>query len=147
MTKKSNVPIHRNDNDHPEFDGTDALKSYLEYNKVLRTWFVAFGIGGPAMFLVHEEIPKVLEKAGNLQIVLALFLIGAAAQVVGALINKVANWYVYLGTIKENSTGYKYVIADWLIEQFWIDILIDLITIISFGVSVWLMLTVLAVGG
>jgi hypothetical protein len=60
---------------------------YMEYNKVLRTWFVAFGVGGPALFLVNEKIADRLAKAGCLREVAVLFLVGAGAQVVVAFLN------------------------------------------------------------
>ena len=34
--------------------------------------------------------------------------------------------------------------ADWLINQFWIDIAIDVLTIVSFGYAAWLLMTVFA---
>jgi hypothetical protein len=84
-------------NSPPSEDPADSFKTYLEYNKVLRTWFVASGVGGPALFLVNEKIAEKLVKANLLREVAALFLIGAAAQILGALANKVSNWYVYWG--------------------------------------------------
>ena len=41
-----------------EIDSTSSYATYLEYNKVLRTWFVAFAIGGPALFLANETLGK-----------------------------------------------------------------------------------------
>lgn len=79
-----------------EEDATDSLKSYLEYNKILRAWFVAFGVGGPALFLVNDKVADKFAKLGSLKILAALFLIGATAQVLGAFLNKIANWYVYM---------------------------------------------------
>ena len=32
-------------------DREEAVEGYREYNRVLRTWFVALGVGGPALFL------------------------------------------------------------------------------------------------
>jgi hypothetical protein len=37
-----------------EEDAVGTFQAYAEYNKTLRTWFVAFGIGGPALFLVND---------------------------------------------------------------------------------------------
>lgn len=92
----------------------------LEYNRVLRTWFVAFGVGGPALFLVNEKLAKSLATAGQLRLVVSLFLAGATVQVLGALLNKVANWYVYICTIDPKLKGsLRQRFADWLISQFW----------------------------
>lgn len=124
-------------------DGSDSFNSYIEYNKILRTWFVAYGIGGPALFLVNEKVAEKLAKTGSLKVVVTSFLVGILMQVIGALLNKVANWYVYGSTLDPtllNKT--KYLIAEWFIDQFWIDITIDVITILSFGIAAWYMLTV-----
>jgi len=126
-----------------EDDASDAFSAYAEYNRILRTWFVAFGIGGPALFLVNDKIAAKLVAVGQLRWVVALFLVGATAQVLGALLNKIANWYVYIGTIDPAIKGSRRQrFADWLMSQFWIDITIDVITILSFGAAAWLLMTV-----
>jgi len=131
--------------DDVEFDASGSYDAYVEYNKILRTWFVAFGVGGPALFLVQGSIAERLVKAGELRFVATLFLLGAASQVLGAFINKLANWYVYWSVENPgNPTHWKYRASEWLVEQFWIDILLDAITIVSFTIAVWQMLTAFA---
>lgn len=132
-----------------EVDASEAFNSYIEYNKVLRTWFVAFGVGGPALFLVNEKIAHQLLETNSLRWVAACFLGGAVAQVVGAMINKFANWYVYMAAIRDRSNStWRHKFAEWLIEQFWIDMVIDVSTIVVFGLAAWQMFTVFAkVGG
>ena len=68
-----------------------SYAAYSECNKTLRTWLVAFGIGGPALFLVNDTAVKRLVTAGTLKTVAALFLIGIAVQVLSALLNKASN--------------------------------------------------------
>ncbi|MEW6688062.1 MAG: hypothetical protein AB1452_03115 [Pseudomonadota bacterium] len=127
----------------PEEDPADSFSTYLEYNKVLRTWFVAFGVGGPALFLVNEKIAQHLAKAGLLREVAALFLIGAAAQVLGAFLNKVSNWYVYMGGYQARVRAtWQYRLSAWFTEALWFDIAVDVITIACFGAAAWKMLTI-----
>lgn len=129
-------------------DGTENFTAYLEYNRVLRTWFVAFGVGGPALFLLNDDIAKRLAAADELQLVAMLFLGGAALQVLGALINKIANWYVYESTFDEKvAKSLRCKVGLWLIEQYWIDLTLDLLTIGGFGYSAWLLLTVFGGSG
>ena len=143
MTLQKNNKVKETDSDETEFDGSELFKAYFEYNRVLRTWFVAFGIGGPVLFLVNDDIATRLNESQSLMCVVTLFLIGAASQVIGSLINKIANWYVYIGTIsKEILETRRFKLSEWLIDQFWIDIVIDLITIVAFGWAIWTMLTV-----
>lgn len=118
-------------------DVADNYTAYLEYNRVLRTWFVAFGVGGPALFLVNEEIATRLHKAGELRLVAGLFIAGAALQVLGALINKVANWHVY-----KSANDWWCRASERVIGWFWIDKVFDVLTIGVFGWAAWLLLTV-----
>ncbi len=126
-------------------DPAGSYTTYLEYNKVLRTWFVAFGVGGPALFLINEKIAERLAKAGMLKEVAIFFLAGATAQVVGALLNKVSNWYVYMSAFDKAFEGTcQHRLSEWFTHQFWFDITIDLVSIGCFGVAAWRMLTLFA---
>jgi putative heme degradation protein len=132
---------------HASWDETDEARSYstyLEYNKVLRTWFVSFGVGGPAILLANDTLAIMLSQAEQLRTVVLLFLGGAACQVVGAVVNKAANWYIYLSTIEDAAylSSARYKFANCLVEQFWIDVLLDVITIAFFGWAAWLLMTV-----
>jgi hypothetical protein len=141
--RKSRLPR----NDHEPDDVSDSYATYLEYNRALRTWFVAFGVGGPATFLVEHGLAERLVAEHRLREVVVLFLSGAGAQVLGALINKVANWYVYSSVIDdEHGHSLKYRIAEWFAAQFWIDVALDVVTIGVFGYAAWLLLTVFANG-
>jgi hypothetical protein len=147
----SNVRQHMNQSDTPievevsEPDVSHFYASYTEYNKVLRTWFVAFGIGGPAYFMVNPSVAKELSVRHQLRLVVALFLIGAASQVVGAVINKAANWYVYVAYTEDGKLGTrKHKCAEWVAKQFWFDILLDVLSVGVFGYAAWLLLTIFA---
>ena len=127
-------------------DASDSYVTYLEYNKILRTWFVAFGIGGPALLLVNKDAAQRLATLGELTWVAGLFLAGAALQIFGALVNKTANWYVYQSVHDEqNKSRIQYVVANFIIEQFWIDVFLDFLTAASFGWATWLLLTAFGV--
>lgn len=124
-------------------DGSDELAAYLEYNRILRSWFVAFGIGGPALFLIEEQIWQRLIENGELRQVSAAFIVGAAAQVMGAVINKIANWYVYLGaTDAAFRTKRRCRVCGWLVRQFWVDMVLDALTIAAYGWATWHLFTV-----
>src|SRR4030042_1486788 len=85
--------------------GIGAFEAYFEYNRILRTWLVAFGIGGPALFLVHKDIVQQLIANNKLIQIGILFMIGVICQVIGAFLNKIANWYVHLPTAKRGIKG------------------------------------------
>lgn len=128
-----------------EEDPDDSFKTYFEYNKVLRTWFVAFGVGGPALFLVNEKVAERLAQFGLLRHVATLFLIGAAAQIVGALLNKITNWYSYIAAYEPDFKGTRrHKFSEWYTHAFWIDIWIDVISIVCFGIAGWRLFTIFA---
>ena len=118
---------------------------YTEYNQTLRQWFVAFGVGGLAVFLVEDSARTQLIDANEIRSVALLFLAGAASQIFVAFINKIANWYKH-NEIENNieGDGLKYRISHWLLEQFWIDIVCDIITIFTFGYAVYRVFAVFA---
>jgi hypothetical protein len=129
----------------PEEDAVGTFQAYAEYNKILRTWFVAFGVGGPALFLVNDKLSHALVQASQLRLVVVLFLAGATAQVLGAFLNKVANWYMYQSMVDDKADGtLTHKVSEYFVNAFWPDILLDLGTIASFGYAAWLLLTVFA---
>lgn len=117
------------------------LEQYSEYNKILRSWFVAFGFGGPAVFLVNEEVRNQLVTTGNMRLVVILFLFGASAQIGIALINKILNWYAYGDKGTEYETTRRYKISNAVLDWFWLDILADLFTLVAFGWAIWIVFT------
>ncbi len=123
----------------------DEFAAYLEYNRVLRSWFVAFGVGGPALFLVNPDLAKRLADSGHLPFIAGLFLGGAGSQVVSAVFNKISNWYVYRGSIDpQYLETRRYRFFSWFVLQFWVDITADLLSITCFGVATWLLLILFA---
>jgi hypothetical protein len=81
-----------------EADG--YFKVYEEYSKVLRTWFVAYGIGAPALFLTNETAAMTLNASTHAKYIASLFLGGVAIQVMLTSVNKVTMWALYFGEIK-----------------------------------------------
>ena len=113
------------------------FEPYSLYARTLRTWFVAYGIGGPAVVITHPDALSVVSKAGSVGVIGWLFLAGVAAQILVAFLNKVAMWYVYYGREVEQSfsTTRRYRLAEWFSEQFWFDIVMDLASILAFSIS------------
>lgn len=132
------------DDEHDD-DGVGSFQTYLEYNQVLRTWFVAFGVGGPVLFLINKDIATRLAAAHELKCIVELFLIGVSAQVFGALLNKFSNLYLYGAAIDKKMITSLFVrFARWWVDQFWIDLVFDVITFSVFGYAAWQLLTVFA---
>ena len=117
----------------------DNLSSYTEYNKTLRAWIVGFGFGVPALFIINTDAQSKLLKADDCNLIIWLFLIGAAAQVLMAFVNKIVSWCAYYkhdnGTHKDN-----YVISFFasLENMFIIDVAFDFISLLTFSWSIYL---------
>jgi len=123
---------------------SDNLEKYTEYNKVLRSWFVAFGVGGPAIFLINDEVRNKLIETGEIKVVVFLFLFGATVQISIAFINKVINWYVHQGNDEEFVKTIRYRWSETITNWFWLDIVTDLLTFGAFGCAVWKVFTAFA---
>lgn len=119
-------------------DREEYFKAYAEYSKVLRTWFVAYGIGAPVLLLTNEGLAKVLKASGESKVLAGFFLVGVALQVLLAALNKCSMWGIYFGEFKDAfRRTRRYKIAHWFSEQFWIDLAIDILTFLAFAVATW----------
>lgn len=116
----------------------EAWNAYGSYNNLLRAWFVAFGIGVPATFLVNPNLAQHITLPEGDPKIFTAFLVGAGAQVFMAFINKVINWCQYYtdSQVTGDSTGFwvwlpgKLSLAkNWFV----IDFLFDAITIYFFS--------------
>lgn len=114
-------------------------KSYSEFSKTLRTWFVAYGIGGPIVLLSNEVAWGWLMKSGKAATIGLLFLVGGAIQIVSAILNKHSMWYLYFGEFNPASkTRPCYRLSYWYSDQGWVDVVLDLATVALFGWATWL---------
>jgi hypothetical protein len=117
---------------HP--DTEDYYASYSSYLTVLRAWFVAYGIGGPVLFLTQERISKAIAGSGYARAVVYLFISGVALQILIALINKWANWFMF--GLSDSTRRRRHVFCafvHWLTRQFWIDVVCDIGSVVCFG--------------
>lgn len=134
----------------PKSKKNDALsqayfESYAEYNRILRSWFVAFGIGGLALFLLESPVREALFASGQTRVLVILFLVGVTAQIVVAFLNKYANWYCYFG--EDNPAFLRsgvYRFWSRIASQFWIDIIFDVLTVGSFLIAIWMLFEIFA---
>ena len=115
----------------------DNLKLYEEYNKTLRTWLVGFGFGVPALFIVNDAAQKKLIAAHNAEIIIWLFLTGAAIQVFMALINKIISWCAYhKHNVGEEKCGGVVRAFASLENMFIIDVSLDIVSLVTFSFSI-----------
>lgn len=103
---------------------------YWKYATHLRNWFIAYGIGGVILFVKYAKVFASLTSDIKREIV-GCFLLGIGLQVLIAFINKTTQWVIYSKYADKESLTYKFF--DWLSNQFWIDVAIDVATFISFA--------------
>jgi hypothetical protein len=116
--------------------------AYSSYNNTLRAWFVAFGVGVPATFLVNQELIKYISPTNGDPSIVIYFLIGAGAQVLMAFLNKTINWCNYYKDTKFNNspTGFWQCSADFFAKAsnwYVIDFFFDIVTIGFFSYALW----------
>jgi|ERR1041384_1555567 hypothetical protein len=121
--------------------GTKAeeyLQAYGQFAKILRTWLVAYGVGAPVLIVTNENVSKAIKDSGNAKAIAICFLVGVMLQVVLATLNKTTMWGLYYG---EENPGIKstvsYRFAFWFSETFWIEIVVDVATLLLFGIATW----------
>lgn len=117
------------------------LEKYSEYNRILRSWFVAFGVGAPVLFLINNEVRDQIIVSGEMRTVVLLFLTGASVQVIITFINKVINWYLHHGNNNEFRKTKRYQWSETISNWFWLDISADIATFFVFGIAVWKVFT------
>jgi hypothetical protein len=125
-------------------DAKGHFDNYSEYSKTLRSWLVAYGVGGPVLFLTSKDAPTEIAKSPHLELIIALFVGGVGFQILLALINKWAAWHMYRGELESSykrSTSYK--VWAWINDQSWIDLSIDFGALISFSVATFIVLRIL----
>lgn len=114
------------------------FKVYQEYNLILRAWFVSFGVGAPAIFLINDNLyNKLIALKAVLPWIIYPFLLGLFLQVFITFINKTINWSIYFGEEKESfKSSCLYKFSDWISEKYLFDFGFDLITIAAFSIAI-----------
>jgi hypothetical protein len=109
-------------------------EAYVGFARTLRLWFIAYGVGGPALFLTHETAGARLLASGSGRPVAYFFLAGVVLQILVALLFKSAMWYLYLGEFDDRVKSWRlYRTSDWLSESYAIEFVCDLVTLVLFA--------------
>lgn len=123
------------------------FEGYASFAGVLRTWLIAYGIGGPVLLVTNEKVSEKLSASGLSLDIALLFLIGVGLQVIVALLYKGAMWYLYIGeeVSKKIQKTKCYRISSWLSEAFWLEMMFDLGSIVLFTIATMRLLGLLTV--
>jgi hypothetical protein len=130
-------------NPDAEREESGFYEAYAGFARTLRVWFIAYGIGGPTVFLTNEVAGARLFTSGAGGAVAYPFLGGVAVQIALALFYKTAMWYLYMGEFNPKiKASLLHKVSDWLSESYWIELVGDLATLGLFG---WATLRVLRI--
>jgi hypothetical protein len=129
-------------------DKAGHFQNYADYSRTLRTWLVAYGIGGPVIFLTNDKVADRVAKSGHSQDIVALFLFGVGLQVVLSFINKWVAWHLYRGAEDaEYQETSKYKFWHAISEQSWLDLAVDFASLVALGFASWRVLNVFLMAG
>jgi len=106
----------------------DIFEQYWRHASILRSWFIAFGIGGVILFISNPSAFESLSSDFKKSIII-LFLVGVLLQILLALLNKITHWYEYYGEkdkLFQETKRYKWSII--IANTISIDIITDLFT-------------------
>jgi hypothetical protein len=103
---------------------------YELHNKSLRTWFVAYGVGGPIFLFNKPEMWESLANSSYRLLVIFLFLGSTLFQVGVVFINKWIMYYQHRGDTEEEFKETRcYKISEKISKYAWIDISADVFSI------------------
>lgn len=129
------------DDDSSQKDG--HFQNYADYSRTLRAWLVAYGVGGPVLFLTNDAIASRVAISGHARQIVTLFLTGVALQILLALVNKWSAWQMYRGA---GDPGYqqrrRYRAWHVVNSCSWIDFWVDLLSLMAFVLATWKVLNV-----
>lgn len=118
--------------------------AYAGFARNLRTWLIAYGIGGPVLFVSQSFVTEALVKSGTARSVAYAFLGGVVIQIAGALLYKSAMWYCYQGELDPAfRESRRYRIAGFVSCAYWLELTIDLVTSALFVWATWRVLSVI----
>ena len=107
---------------------------YAYFARNLRTWFVAYGIGGPVVVLSNEAATKEVFSLDIGRPIALFFFSGVVLQILTTMLYKAAMWYHYmveLGNISK--ANWQYRASDWLTSRYWPEATLDAATLALFG--------------
>lgn len=126
-----------------DIEAPQSFDAYKEHSKSLRTWFVAYGIGGPIFFASQEQIASKLGAAPGKTIIIALFLAGLSVQILITMLNKWMNWSSYAMALNPpTKLTLQHRVVIWLANAFWLETLADLLSVASFVAATFMALEI-----
>jgi hypothetical protein len=121
--------------DNNSKNSNESFEVYSEYNKILRSWLVGYGVGLPVFIVSIQNVLAITNKH-YLKYVLISLVIGILSQIISTLINKICNWLVYR-SYSDNTFPEKFPYKQGIAisKMFVIDVIFDFSSIISYVIA------------
>lgn len=120
---------------------TGHYEVYDKFARKMKYWLIAYGIGGPVLFVSQDAIAQKIIESGRAITITLFFLIGVALQIAISLYHKLVMWYPYwAGDIPERRQTWKFQFSVWASENMCIDLIVDILTIILFVLATFLVM-------
>jgi len=135
MSRKKD-PRSQENSDPDAPDEAGYYQAYADFAKSLRAWFIAYGIGAPALVLSNKDIWTAVKSSGHFGSIGIFFLAGVTLQVLEAFLYKSAMWHLYVGELSpahQRSRWYR--IADKLSESFRFELFMDIGALLCFAAA------------
>ena len=126
-------------------DESGFYEPYAAFARSLRTWFIAYGIGAPVLFVSNAEAWKAVHASGRAETIAVVFLGGVAVQILEALLYKSAMWQLYMTELDPSrATTWFYDVATWLAASYAFELFLDILTVALFAWATILAIAALA---
>lgn len=110
------------------------FESYKSFSFTLRAWLIAYGVGAPVLFASQAAFSEVLKNKAAVLPILYAYFFGVFLQIFAAFLYKASMWYIMWGANKpEFKSSYRYKFSGWVSEQLWLELLLDIGSIIFFA--------------
>jgi hypothetical protein len=117
-------------------ESEEFATAYRQHATTLRNWFVAYGVGGPALLLTNEKLQSTLRTYGRIESIGWCFLVGVGLQVLLSFFDKYADFVCYWRCLENVTTPTSsQKIASWWAKSNWPSILIELTSMGLFALA------------
>lgn len=124
-----------------------ALDHYTKLSEKIRGWLIIYGISISALFITQAAMFSKLAMSMKLFILVPAFL-GVALQLLLVISIKYCNLITYKAHFPEEPLtmdSKAHIWAKWWAEAFWIDIVVDVVTIVAYVISTFVLALCLTV--
>ncbi len=122
----------------PEADKSaeDYAAAYRQHANTLRSWFIAYGAGGPILLLGNEKMSNQIRSSNLFVCIACCFLTGILLQVMMSFFDKYSNWILFRKNCKafrNYDESSKWInLAEWWSNNNFPSVFLEFFTVLMF---------------